>query len=238
MTPSEATEVLLPLADHVGPRPDVAAVAGTPAEHFPPAHRELLLAMNGFTVYHGTFRMLGIGRELPSLDLAAWNAPETWRFAWDDRIDPYVIFAESAFGDSYAYRRSPDGGLAPEVLFLEGVLLQPEPLAGSFEEFLADEFVRNARKPYDRYLLGAVDRSGPIAPDKHWTYAPSVALGAEEDLDNLTELPAVTERTFAGDLATAMENAVTDPVGVVPWTDDRGRARLRVLFGTGHEEPA
>lgn len=229
--PSEAGKVLLPLADHVGPRPAAAAVAGTPAAHFPPAHRELLLAMNGFTVYHGAFRMLGIGRERSALDLTAWNAVETWRFAWDDRIDPYVIFAETAFGDSYAYRRTPDGGLAPEVHFLEGVLLRPEPLASSFKEFLTEEFLRNARKPYDDYTIGAVDRYGPIEPDKHWVYTPSVALGGPEDVDNITELPAVIAMTFAGDLATALEGTVAGPVGVVPWTDERGRARLRVSLG-------
>ncbi|MFJ4789290.1 T6SS immunity protein Tdi1 domain-containing protein [Streptomyces sp. NPDC088794] len=223
-------EELPSLADHVGPRPDRSAATGTPAEHFPAAHRELLLRLNGFTVHHGAFRLLGIGREEPALDLAVWNAPETWRFAWDDRLDPFVIFGETAFGDSYAYRRLPGGGLAPEVHFLEGVLLRPEIIAPSFEAFLADELLRNAKEPYDDLVVEAVDHLGPIAPGSHWVYVPSVALGGEEDVENISVLPATVAMTFAGDIATAMESGERAATGVEPYTDEQGRPRLRVRF--------
>jgi hypothetical protein len=219
-------EEFLPLADHLGPRPDPSAAAGTPAEHFPELHRELLLHLNGFTVHHGAFRLLGIGRQEPSLDLAAWNAPDTWRFAWDDRIDEFVIFGETAFGDSYAYRRLPGGGLAPEVHFLEGVLLRPEVIAPSFEAFLVDELLRNAKQPYDSLIVETVRHHGPIPPDEHWTYVPSVALGGEEDVENITLLPATVAMTFA----TAMTLPGRVATGVEPYTDERGRPRLRVLF--------
>ncbi|GAA3832863.1 T6SS immunity protein Tdi1 domain-containing protein [Streptomyces chiangmaiensis] len=223
-------EELPSLADHVGPRSDPSAAAGTPAEHFPAAHRELLLRLNGFTVHHGAFRILGIGREEPALDLTAWNAPDTWRFAWDDRIEPFVIFGETAFGDSYAYHRLPGGGLAPEVHFLEGVLLRPEIIASSFEAFLADELLRNAKEPYDHLVVEAVRRLGSIAPDRHWVYVPSVALGGEEAVENITVLPATAAMTFAGDIATAMQGADRDATGVEPYMDERGRPRLRVRF--------
>jgi hypothetical protein len=223
-------EELPPLADHIGPRPDPSAAAGTPAEHFPAAHRELLGMLNGFTVHHGAFRLLGLGHPEPSLDLAAWNAYDTWRFAWDDRTDPFVIFGETAFGDSYAYRRLPGGGLAPEVYFLEGVLLRPEVIAPSFEAFLADELLRNAKEPYDDLIVEAVHRHGPITPDRHWAYVPSVALGGEEAVENITLLPAAVAMTFAGDIATAMSVPDREATGVQPYTDERGRPRLRVMF--------
>lgn len=223
-------EELPSLADHIGPRPDPSAATGTPAEHFPEAHRELLLRLNGFTVHHGAFRLLGLGHPVRALDLVSWNAPDTWRFAWDDRIDDFVVFGETAFGDSYAYRRLPGGGLAPEVYFLEGVLLRPEVLAPGFEAFLADELLRNAKEPYDRLVVQAVRRHGPITPDRHWTYVPSIALGGEEDVEHITVLPAEVAMTFAGDIATAMQGATQDATGVEPYTDERGRPRLRVLF--------
>jgi hypothetical protein len=222
-------EELPPLADHVGPRPGPSA-AGTPAEYFPEAHRALLLRLNGFTVHHGAFRLLGLGHPEPSLDLTAWNAHDTWRFAWDDRVEPFVVFGETAFGDSYAYRRLPGGGLAPEIYFLEGVLLRPEVIAPSFEAFLADELLRNAKEPYDELVVDAIRRHGPVPPDRHWAYVPSVALGGEEDVENITLLPAAVAMTFAGDIATAMTVPGRRATGVRPYTDERGRPRLRVLF--------
>ncbi|MEU1267410.1 hypothetical protein [Streptomyces sp. NPDC005799] len=228
MTPY--AEELPSLADHVGPTPGPSAAAGTPAEHFPDAHLELLRRLNGFTVHHGAFRLLGLGHPEPALDLAAWNAYDTWRFAWDDRIEPFVIFGGTAFGDAYAYRRLPGGGLAPEVHFLEGVLMRPEVIAPDFEAFLADELLRNAKEPYDHFVVEAVRRHGPIAPDRHWAYTPSVALGGEEDVEHITLLPAVVAMTFAGDIASAMQGGDREATGVQPYTDERGRPRLRVLF--------
>src|ERR1700716_531731 len=32
-----------------------------------------------------------------------WNAAETRRFAWDDRVDPYLMIGETTWGDQYAY---------------------------------------------------------------------------------------------------------------------------------------
>jgi hypothetical protein len=52
-------------------------------------------------------------------------------------------------------------------------------------------------------------------------------------LENVVELPAVTAMTFAGDLASALKASSPDSsvTAVTPWTDERGRARLRVSFG-------
>jgi hypothetical protein len=111
-----------------------------PASILPAAHRTLLARRNGFTLYHGAYRLFGIGRDDP-LDLAAHNDHETWRFAWDDRVEPFVFIGASAWGDQYAYRRSPDGGVEESVYFLEGTLLTPEVIAPSFDQFLRDELM-------------------------------------------------------------------------------------------------
>jgi hypothetical protein len=183
------------------------------------------------TSFHGAFRLFGFRQE-PYLDLRSWNAPGTWRFAWDDRIEPYFCFGETAWGDQYAYKRSGhDGGLEQEVYLLEAYFLRPEPLAGTFADFLRDEFLRNAEAPYDPITPAAVERLGPIDPSQHWVMSPSLALGGDELVENTVLLPAITAMTFAGDLATWIEEADDEAtlVAVEPWHDAQGRARLRVL---------
>jgi hypothetical protein len=182
------------------------------------------------TSFHGAFRLFGFRQE-PYLDLRSWNAPGTWRFAWDDRIEPYFCFGETAWGDQYAYKRSAGGGLEPEVYELDSYFLSPDPLAATFEDFLRDDFLRNAETPYDSLTLAALERLGPIDPSQHWVLSPSLALGGDELVENTLLLPAVTAMVFAGDLATWIEEA--DPEATVtaiePWHDAQGRARLRVL---------
>ena len=212
--------------------PPGGPVAGELAAQLPPAHRQLLESVNGVATQRGAFRLMGFGRSEPALDLPAWNAQETWRFAWDDRIDPYLFFGETGWGDQYAYRRGESGQLEPEVHFLEGTLLRSEVIAGSFEEFMEGEFLRNARDPYDPFTVEALARLGPLDAGQHWAYAPSIALGGVESVDNVVVLPAVAAMTIAGDVATAlaMSEPGTSPTQVSPWVDDRGRSRMRVDF--------
>src|SRR6185369_15259976 len=100
---SEAAAALRPLASDIGPPLDDRALAGSPAAAFPAEHQALLRQLNGCTVSRGAYRLLGVRPE-PHLDLATWNAPETWRFAWGPLAEPYVFIGGSAWGDQYAYR--------------------------------------------------------------------------------------------------------------------------------------
>ncbi len=142
-------EVLAASADDVGPVavigdcPPQAAVSG-----FPQLHKDLLERLNGFTVYGGAFRLFGLRSELWA-DIDTWNRPETWRFAWDDRVSDFLMFGETAWGDQYAYRRSESGRLGEEVYFLEATMLRNEIIANSFDEFLSNELARNSADPYD-----------------------------------------------------------------------------------------
>jgi hypothetical protein len=202
-----------------------------PGSLLPSSHRKLLEAMNGFSVFHGAFRLLGLSRE-PEMDIETWNSHDVWRFAWDERIEPYLCFGETAWGDQYAYRMRPGNGLGDEVYFLEGTLLRPEVLAPTFAEFVTRELLRVGADPYDPMTRAAVAGFGPIAPREHWVYSPSLALGGAESLDHVVKLAAIVAMTFAGDIATALVRSApgTQPTTVTPWRDERGRDRLRVCL--------
>ena len=135
---------LRPVAEHFVEWP---ADPPSIVEEIPPLHRDLLRQLNGFTVQGGALRMFGIGRG-DVLDLEWWNDRETWRFAWDDRVDPFVFFAESAWGDQFAYRRADGGGLEPTCTILEGTRLRSEPLSADVEDFAESELLRIADEPY------------------------------------------------------------------------------------------
>jgi hypothetical protein len=198
----------------------------------PADHLELLRLVNGATVAHGAFRLFGLGRSEPALDLITWNSRDTWRFAWDNRIDLFLMFGETAWGDQYAYKWESHGVLSREVYFLEGVTLRPEVLAPSFGEFMINELMRNAREPYDEMTIKMLNRNKAIPVGNHWAYAPSILLGGVESPDNVVELPAATAMIFAGDIVSALDAARPESslVRVVPWTDELGRARMAVEF--------
>lgn len=203
-------------------------------EMLPSSHLSLLRLINGVTVYHGMYRLFGIGRSEPYLDMGSWNAKGTWRFAWDDRLEPYWIFGETAWGDQYAYRRSEDGGWDRRVYFLEANFMRADVLVDSFEDFMENDFLRNARESYDSFGREVVKRHGAISPADHWVLSPSVAIGGPEDLDNIMKMRSIAAMIIAGDLAVPIDNSRDDEyvAAVIPWVDDAGRARLKVSFET------
>ena len=218
------------LADNIGTRTTGTAESDDIGRVLPAEHRALLEGLNGFTVHRGAFRIFGIGRE-SALDLGLWNDRETWRFAWPRHLDQFLFFGGTAWGDQYAYRWGSSGHLAgPEVFFLEANSMGPEPFAESFEQFVVNDLLRNARDPYDTMTVAALASLGAIAPGDHWALAPSVALGGYEDIANVMTLPSSTAMIIAGDIDSALRgmHPGTRPSAVVPWTDDRGRLRLRL----------
>ena len=167
------------------------------------------------------------------MDLDFWNERETWKFSWDERVESFFCFGETAWGDQYAYRRrAAHGGFDPEVYFLDGIALQAGVLAPNFAAFLTDEFLRNATRPYDSQTVEAMNRLGPVAPDQHWVHVPSLALGGPESVDNVISLLAITAMIAAGDIDTSLSAAPESAsiAGIEPWRDQRGRDRLRVLY--------
>ncbi|MCI0459826.1 MAG: SMI1/KNR4 family protein [Gemmataceae bacterium] len=198
----------------------------------PPEHVEVLRWSNGIEAYHGFVRLFGIGGA-GAIEAVAWNHPECWRFAWGQRCNPYWFFGETAWGDQYAYRiDSLRGGGSGPVYFLEGLAMTPEVIAPSFAEFFEKEFLRNAVAPYDRMTVLARDNFGPLKVGSHVVYSPSLLFGAQESLDNVMEMDAVTAMIIQGDIATQLDNA---PPGaalkrVEPYEDGKKRMRLQLIW--------
>lgn len=226
-------EQLAPLVADVGPPLAPGALDTGYLAQLPESHRQMLVEYNGFSVFHGTYRMFGVRRD-DELDLVRWNDLETWRFAWSGRVGPFLCIGESAWGDQYAYKFSSDGDLKPGVYFLQATFLKPELIAASFDEFFEAELLRVAVRPYDSVMLEAVERFGQIDAQQHWVFSPPRALGGPADLDNVVLMTSSIAMTFSGDVVTdlmaASENA--RPTGMEPWVDDAGRARVRVQFST------
>lgn len=202
------------------------------AHRLPTDHLDFLRQLNGFTFQQGAVKVFGVGRS-DHLDLVWWNDAATWRFAWDDRVDGFLCFASTGFGDQFAYRVDADGGIDGEVHFLEAVLMRSRPAFACFEDFVHGEIIRIVDQPYDPNTVAALHRLGPLPADSIWAYCPSIAIGGPEDPRNIVVLPAHDAMTLAGDIASAWNGAgEADEIRAVhPWIDESGRQRLRVDFG-------
>lgn len=121
----------------------------------PGDHLSVLQGSNGIEVYSGYVRLFGIYSQ-QSVDAITWNQPEYWKFAWGDRCSGYWSFAETAWGDQYAYSlRSLADADTAEVYFLDALSMTAQVIAPSFKDFLENEFLRAAQDPYDVILKQA-----------------------------------------------------------------------------------
>jgi SMI1 / KNR4 family (SUKH-1) len=198
----------------------------------PSDYSALLSASNGLTVSHGYCRLFGIGNR-EAIDAVAWNRPECWRFAWDDRCSPFWCFGETGWGDQYAYNvEDLKAGRVGPVYLLEGLALTPEIIAHSFIDFLFREVVRSAVQPYHTMTRLAQQRFGPLPISSHVIYSPSPLLGSPDIIDNVQVMDAVAAMIIQGDIATQIDNA---PAGkrvssVEPYQDEQSRMRLRLIW--------
>lgn len=214
---------------------EAALIAGVEREFgivLPREHRAVLEASNGAEGYAGYFRLFGL-RAGASIDAAAWNRPEWWSFAWADRCAGYWCFAETAWGDQYAYdRRALAGGEVPQVYLLDAASMTPQVVAACFREFFEREFLRSAAAPYDAMIVQARGRFGPLAVSDHLVYVPSLLLGGKEDLSNIQKMEARSAMICNGDIATQVDAAPMSSVlsKVEPYVDEAGRARLRLVW--------
>jgi hypothetical protein len=65
-------------------------------------HQSALQESNGVEVYGGYARLFGLSSE-SNIDTIKWNEFDFWKFAWGNRCQDYLCFAETAWGDQYAY---------------------------------------------------------------------------------------------------------------------------------------
>lgn len=198
----------------------------------PKAHRELLTASNGVEGFAGYVRIFGLGNPA-SVDAILWNAEDFWKFAWAGRCSKYWCFGETAWGDQYAYStESLQNGVASPVYFLDCLSMTPEIIAPSFEEFFAGEFQRSAATPYDTMMLQAREKFGPLEINSHLVYTPSILLGGEEKIDNVTKMDARAAMICNGDIAVQLDAGPSnrEVKSVRPYEDDLHRMRLELVW--------
>jgi hypothetical protein len=141
---------------------------------------------------------------------------------------------ETAWGDQYAYTlESLRQGREAEVYFLDALSMTAEIVSRSFVDFIGSEFLRCAIEPYDETIKGARAKLGTLAVSEHIVYAPSVLLGAPEEINNVQKMDALTAMIINGDLALQLDDGLGDrPVlWVEAYEDELRRMRLRVVWG-------
>jgi hypothetical protein len=199
----------------------------------PPRHRDLLRQCNGISTYDGYHRLLGVSRNMP-YDAVSWNDDACWKFAWAGRCADFWCFAESAFGDQYAYSipALQARGRSP-VYMLYAFSMLPEEVADTFEGFMERVFLPNAAIPIDRMLVAARRRFGPIRFDEHLVYNPPLALGGHEHVDCVYKMNARAAMVCNGDVATQLDrhtDGTRTITGIETYQDDAGRLRVRLTW--------
>ncbi|MGO1076246.1 SMI1/KNR4 family protein [Inquilinus sp. CA228] len=197
----------------------------------PNDHLKALRESNGATVYGGYARLFGIN-STNCIDILEWNRSDYWKFAWEIRCRDYICFAETAWGDQYAYRIGYLQKGDARVYLLDGLSMTPEIVASSFKEFLESEFLRISTAPYDEMMVHARNKFGDLEPENHLIYSPSLLIGGPEDVNNIMIIQGRTAMIFNGDIASQLDAAPVSSVitAVVPYDDDVGRPRLKLVW--------
>lgn len=199
---------------------------------FPKSHRDFLLKSDGAEAFGGYFRIFGAHAD-PQANMTAWNEEDIWKFAWDGRGSDFWCFAETAWGDQYAYAiGAMTKGADPEVYLLDCLSMTPQKVSDNFLDFLANEFLRCAKEPYDDMIVAARRWFGDLEPKQHLIYTPSILLGADEDIDNVTVMDARAAMICNGDIAVQLDEGPEDGSvkAVEPYEDDLQRMRLRLIW--------
>ncbi len=197
----------------------------------PTDHRAALHESNGAQVFGGYFRLFGIGAEA-STNLVKWNDPNLWKFAWDTRCSDYVCFAETAWGDQYAYNKTALMTGNTEVYFLDCLSMSATPLAATFSDFLRNEFIHCATDPYDALLKEARQILGELDTAEHLIYLPSPLLAGAEEITNVQRMNARSAMICNGDIAIQLDAGPADGnvKAVLPYEDGEGRMRLQLTW--------
>lgn len=212
-------------------RSDAKAVAAFRRQwgaFLPGGYFDLLGHVNGVYSSDGYFRFFGVG-DRAERDVIAWNDTKTWKHAWPERLSGMWCFAETAWGDQYAFETG-----APEetVLFLEAVTMAPEKLTVNLTEFFFHEFLRNVNDTYDHTLKKVRETIGPLSVDEQIAYVPSILISGSEERSSVQKMPAVASMTINGDLSRqlALEPSGRTVRRVDIEQDGHGRPRAKVIW--------
>jgi hypothetical protein len=121
------------------------------------------------------------------------------------RCSKYLCFAETAWGDQYAYHIDELRKGVPCVYFLDCIRMTPEHRASSFYEFMEKEFIRTAKAPYDSLMRAARGKFGELEVETHLVYIPSVLLGGQDDIEHVQKMNARSAMICNGDIATQVD---------------------------------
>jgi len=196
----------------------------------PNDHLGLLRQTNGAEGFGGYVRLFGFG-PASAIDLVQWNAENFWKFAWSGQVTPYFCFAETGWGDQFAYRIDQLKMGDPSIYHIEALAMQPQKIAADFSGFFGCEFLQSCNLPYDSMTVAAREKIGDLRPEEHVTYSPSPVIGAPETMENIIKLQARTAMIIAGDLAVGM-NALApeeNDFRVEQYEDAEKRIRMRVV---------
>jgi hypothetical protein len=194
-------------------------------------HRAALSESNGAEVYGGYLTLFGVGPDA-NVDVTAWNDPKCWKFAWEFRCSDFWCFAETAWGDQYAYNIPALMNGEFQVYLLDCLSMTPMPVASDFSEFLEKEFIRSATDPYDVMIKDARQVLGDLEIGKHLIYMPSPLLGGREEIVNVRKMDARSAMICNGDIASQLGAGPTDGnvKAIAPYEDSEGRMRLKLTW--------
>lgn len=200
----------------------------------PRRHQKLLTLSNGLDLLAGSYRLFGLGGGA-ARDMAAWNAPDTWKFAWGERAAPYFCFGESVLGNQFAYRAAEmRGGGSPRVFELYAVTLGELTSYPNIDEFLDQGFLNGVRKDaYHERIAGARRELGGFDLDQQLAYTPPPLLaGGQVANAQLMPMTARAHMIVNGDLwrQLAHRDSLAGLQAIENYDDEEGRPRLRVVF--------
>lgn len=217
---------------HSGLEPEfLDELVGASSPRLPIDHRAALNESNGAEIYGGYLRLFGVGPNA-NVDIRVWNDPKCWKFAWESRCTDYLCFAETAWGDQYAYNIPALIDREFQVYFLDCLSMTPTPVASNFSEFFEKEFIRSAKDPYDAMTRDARRLLGDMEIGEHLIYVPSPLLGGAEEISNVQKIDARSAMICNGDIASQLDAGPADGnvKTVTPYEDGEGRMRLELIW--------
>jgi len=192
----------------------------------PKDYRAFCQKGTGISAFHGYYRLLGCSGHSP-YTLEEWNDVSTWRFAWPQLKKSYVSIGFSAWGDQYMFDlENPLKG----IFFLEAYEMASEPLAETFTEFLNGEWARLSENPYDERMISSFERFGSLRHDEGLALVPPLLLASSESQCDVMRMDMRALLIANGDIFTQMRSLPphSQVTGVQPYTDEKGRARVRL----------
>ncbi len=195
----------------------------------PEDHRSLLKETDGCETYCGYARLFG-AESGSRMNLVEWNSKEYWKFAWKGRAAEYLCFAETAWGDQYAYKYADLRTEREDIYFLECLSMTATPLASSFADFFENEFIPAAVAPYDKLTVAARERFGALVENEHLVHVPSILISGEENIASVQKLNSRWAMIINGDIALQLDEAPEGKTlkAVVPYEDTGARMRVRL----------